>query len=55
MTKLEALQMVRNAMLHTDEFSELAEQRADVDLRWAERGLEFELYFDLGGEVRRVA
>ena len=55
MTKLEALTMVRNAMLHTDGFDELAEQRADVDLRWAERGLEFELFFEQGGTTRRVA
>jgi len=55
MTKLEALKMVQSAMLHTDGFSELAEQRADVDLRWAERGLEFEAFFEQGGTVRRVA
>jgi len=55
MTKLEALKMVRNAQKHLDTFGKKANKAWELaarDMESAERGLEFEAYFELGGEVR---
>ena len=61
MTKLEALKMVRNAAVHADAFGKnlaqvkRAQREIDNDLEFAERSLEFEAYFEMGGTTRRVA
>lgn len=58
MTKLEALRMVQKAQIYVRTFgtkSALAEKNAMRDLLSAERGLEFEAFFEMGGQVRRTA
>jgi hypothetical protein len=57
MTNLEALRMVRSASKHLDTFGKKANkawEAAARDMEYAERGLEFETFFELGGKVVRT-